>query len=305
MSDFNNFIIGNDQMTERMVVYDLNRISPEDALEKAEVFAFPSGHAAGMKFRENTVFGDVLLVAGGRGYMVSYPSGEILWSTDQTGNNTHSVEILPNGNLVFANSTGNDIRLFYTSALLHGDTEKAATYVSVPFGCTHGVLYDPVYECLWVIGEWELAAYRIVGEGTEQTVEPIEGKRYSLAPYRNAGHDLAPDLMDSRYLYCTPAHGVLRFDKQTGLFDSSFASETLLQSYSYKSFTQAADGSYVYTTPYCEGRKNMFEGWRKGSWCTDFIGVLRILPDGSCSESRYFAESSAFYKSRAFCGRYL
>jgi len=298
-------VLGNDQMTGRMIVYDLNKIPENGALEDGEIWSFPSGHAAGVKLRENTVFGDVLLIGGSVGYMVSYPSGEVLWSTNDPGNNTHSVEILPGGNLLLANSTGNDIRLFFTSALLTGDKEKAATYVSYPFRCTHGLLYDPVYECLWVIGEWELAAYRIVGEGVDQRIEPMEGKTYSLEPFGNAGHDLSPDLFDSRYLYCTPARGALRFDKETGTFDQSFSEGTRLQTYSYRSFTQMPDGSFVYTSSSPEGRRNQFEGWWKGSWCTDYIGVVRPQPDGSRKEFRYYSDKLAFYKARAFCGRYL
>ncbi len=298
-------VVGNDQLQERMVIYDLSRIPEGGMLEQGEVQSFPSGHAAGMKYRENTVFGDVFLTAGSISSMISYPSGEVLWSTDQPGSNTHSVELLPGGNIVLANSTGNDIRLFHTSALLQGDRETAATFDVYPFGCTHGVLYDPVYECLWVIGEWDLAAYRIVGEGVSQTLEPIEGKKWSLAEYGNSGHDLSPDLTDSRYLFCTPARGVLRFDKETGTFDRSFSDGTSLQSYSFKSFTQTSDGTFVFTAPPCEGRRKLYEGWWKAPWCTDFIGTVRRLPDGGFEEKRYFADHSAYYKSRAFCGRYL
>ncbi len=294
-------VLGNDQRSERMVLYDLNRIPEDGTLEAGEIWSFPSGHAAGMKYRENTPFGDVLVTSGSISYMVSYSSGEILWSTDQPGNNTHSVEILPSGNLVLANSTGNDIRLFYTSALLQGDKETAATYVSYPFGCTHGVLYDPVYECLWVIGEWDLAAYRIVGEGTAQTIEPIEGKKWSLQEFGNAGHDLAPDLTDSRYLFCTPREGVLRFDKETGTFRRLFPDEILPP---FKSFTQAPDGTFVVTVPN-HGKGRVWENWRKAGWCTDRICILQKSSDGTAVFREYPADEAAFYKSRAFYGRYL
>jgi len=298
-------ILGNDQRGERVTVYDVSRIPENGFLEHGEIASFPSDQAAGVKYRENTVFGNVLLIGGTFGYILSYPSGKILWSTHQSGRNTHSVEILPGGNIVFANSSGNDIRLFYTSSLLSDNGDLSETYVSYPFESAHGLLYDPVYECLWVIGRGTLAAYRILGCGSSQTLEPRDGWRWSLAEFGNGGHDLSPDLLDSRYLYCTPAKGVLRFDKETGTFDRSFADGTPLQSYSYKSFTQMPDGSFVYTTPYAEGRRNKFEGWWKASWCTDFIGVLRPLPDGGREEARYFAEEAAFYKARAFCGRYL
>lgn len=305
MNDLGLLIIGNDQRGERVTVYDVSRIPENGFLEHGEIASYPSDQAAGVKYRENTVFGNVLLIGGKFGYIVSYPSGKILWSTDQSGRNTHSVEILPGGNVVFANSSGNDIRLFHTSSLLSDNGNLSETYVSYPFEAAHGLLYDPVYECLWAIGRRALAAYRILGSGSTQTLEPREGWCWSLEEFGNGGHDLSPDLMDSRYLYCAPAKGILRFDKEKGTFDRSFSEGGPLQSYICKSFTQSCDGSFVYTSPYCEGRRKRYEGWWKSSWCTDFIGVLRRLPDGTWEESRYFAEEAAFYKARAFCGRYL
>lgn len=298
-----NLIIGNDQMTECMVIYNLDNVPEDGYLEQGVVTSIHSGHAAGIKYRENTVFGDVILIGGDTSYLVSYPSGKVLWSTTQAGNNTHSVEILPGGNLVFANSTGCDIRLFYTSALLNGDEQTAGTYSSYPFEETHGVLWDPVYERLWAFGDVALSSYRLIGDGADQRLEL--DKVYPIAAYGNAGHDLSPDLTDSRYLYCSPRFGVLRFDKETGTFDPSVLEGTYLQTVHLKSFSQATDGSFVFTVPNRTYARRTLEGWWKRSWCTDHIGVLRRLPDGTFQETRYYAENSAYYKSRAFCGRYL
>ena len=44
-------VIWNDQMTERMVVYDLSAFEEGDVLEDVEVWSVPSGHAAGVKYR--------------------------------------------------------------------------------------------------------------------------------------------------------------------------------------------------------------------------------------------------------------
>lgn len=294
-------ILGNDQFHERAVVYDLALLQDGDPLEKGEIWSFPCGHFAGLKYRENTPFGNVILTGGTVSYMVAYPSKEVLWSTDRSGNNTHSVEILPSGNLVLANSTGNDIRLFRTSALLTGDTERANTFESYPFFCTHGVLWDPVYECLWVYGDRDLAAYRVVGEGVEEKLEPVEGKHYSLADLAYAGHDIVPDLTDSRYLYCTPRRGVARFNKETGVFEDHF----LQEKGHYKAFSPAEDGSFVFANNDKSFRKRDLSGWWKQDWCVDHVGLLRFSEDGTPIEKRIYAEKAAFYKVRAFYGKYL
>ncbi|MBP3300614.1 MAG: hypothetical protein J6M34_03830 [Clostridia bacterium] len=296
-----NLILGNDQWNEQAVLYDLDLLQNGDPLEKGEIWSFPCGHFAGLKHRENTPFGDVILTGGTISYMVAYPSNEVLWSTDQSGNNTHSVEILPSGNIVLANSHGNDVRLFRTSALLAGDTETAKTYTSYPFFCTHGVLWDPVYECLWVLGDHHLAAWRVVGEGVDECLEPMEGKFYSLAEVGNGGHDLIPDLTDSRYLLCSPNAGVLRFNKETGVFEDHF----LQEKGHYKAFSPAEDGSFVFANSDKSFRRRDLTGWYKQAWCVDHAGILRFSSDGTPEETRIYAEKAAFYKVRSFYGKYL
>ena len=295
-------ILGNDQWNGQVSVYDLGLLRDGDSLEKGEIWSFPCGHYAGLKYRENTPFGDVILTGGTMSYMVSYPSKEVLWSTDQSGNNTHSVEILPSGNIVLANSTGNDLRLFRTSALLAKDRETARTYTSYPFFCTHGVLWDPVYQCLWVYGDNDLAAWRVVGEGVDERLEPIEGKIYSLAAFGNAGHDLVPDPADPRYLYCTPRNGVLRFNKETGTFESHL----LREMGHFKAFFPAEDGSYfLFANNDKSKHRRDLSSWWKGDWCVDHVGILRFSEDGTVLETRIYAEKAAFYKVRSFYGRYL
>lgn len=293
-------LLGNDQFSERVVVYDLQLLQKDDPLEKGEIWSFPCGHFAGMKHREDTPFGDVILTGGSVSYMVAYPSKEVLWSTDQSGKNTHSVEILPSGNIVLANSDGNDVRLFRTSALLAGDAERAKTYTSFPFFCTHGVLWDPACECLWVLGDRHLSAWRVAGEGVDERLEPIEGRSISLAPYGDGGHDLMPDLTDSRYLYCSIRDGILRVNKQT------LSVEHLLQGTGhYKAFAQMEDGSFCFIHPGKEFRRRDLSEWWKQSWCADNVGLLHFAQDGTPVVERIYAQTAAFYKVRSFYGKYL
>lgn len=297
-------VVGIDQLTEEMEIFDLSLLKDGEDLQTAKVLSFRAGHAAGVKYRKDTVFGDVLITAGTVSYLYSYPSGEVLWSTDKSGNNSHSVEILPSGNILIANSTGNDVRLFYTSALLTGDAETEQTFVSYPYGCTHGLLYDPVYECLWVYGEWGLEAWRVVGDGLDQRLEPIEGKKWSIQDYNNSGHDVAPDRTDSRYLFCTPNSGVLRFDKETGTFDRTFSNEAGLTENHLRCFAQTPDGICFYTESNL-GKGRSWEGWWKASWLTDRITMVRPLPEGGYEKVEYPSDRAAFYKCRDLTGTYL
>lgn len=293
-------LLGNDQFSERVVVYDLQLLQKDDPLEKGEIWSVASGHVSTVKYRENTVFGDVVLTGGYDSRIFSYPSGEMIWSTKQSGNNTHAVEILPSGNLVFVNSTGNDLRLFRTSALLTGDKQTAATFESYPFYGTHGVLWDPVFECLWVLGDCDFAAYRVVGQGADERLETIEGKSLSLVPYGDGGHDLMPDLTDSRYLYCSVRDGILRVDKQT------LAVEHLLQGTGhYKAFAQMEDGSFCFIHPDKAFRRRDLSGWWKQSWCADNVGLLHFAQDGTPVVERIYAQTAAFYKIRPLYGKYL
>lgn len=302
MSTVKNLLLGNDQLNERVTLYDLDKISDSGILEEGLVWEIPSGHVAGLKYRENTVFGDVILIGGDRfSAIVSYPSGEILWSTDQAGNNVHSVEILPGGNIVFASSFGHDIRMFFTSALKDGDRESAAKFLSFPFFCGHGLLWDPTYECLWSVGDRDIASWRLVGEGVDQRLEQI--KNYPLAEIGNCGHDLAPDMTDPRYFFFTPARGAYRFDKETGTMERYLPDVELFWRYHHKSFCQYPDGTLFFTSS-LKRDTCPWKDWWKAGWCADTVYSLKVLPDGTVEEKRYYADNAAFYKVRSFCGRY-
>ncbi|MBO5221215.1 MAG: hypothetical protein J6C26_02765 [Clostridia bacterium] len=304
MGGWNHPVLGNDQWNESIVLYDLDCIDSLGSLEQGEIQRWSTDHISGMTYREDTVFGDVFLTVGRTASLVTFPEGKVLWSTDSPGRNSHAAELLPGGNLIVANSSGDDFRLFFTSALLTSDRDSAATYVSYPFFHTHGVLWDPVYQCLWVLGAGELAAYRAVGEGVSQRLEPIPGKRWSISEYGNGGHDLNPDPTDSRYLFCTPLHGVLRFDKQTGTFSRPYPAQAAIATRHCKSFSCFPDGTFVYTSPALRDDPK-WNDWWKQNWCTDRIVWLRVSPDGTFEEREIFSDQGAFYKCKVFYGQYL
>lgn len=301
------YLLGNDQMSETVILYDLDallNLPDGDVLDQAAVRAFPSGHVADVRRRENTVFGDVLLIGGDTTSLYSFEGGTLLWSTSNAGNNTHAAEILPSGNIVTVNSTGNDIRLFRTSALLRGDVETAATYVSYPFYCTHGVLWDPAYDCLWVLGGSELAAYRLVGEGVDQILEEIPERRYALQDFGTSdGHDLAPDLSDPRYLLITVAKYACRFDKEAETTVLSLPDDGLIPSIHLKSLSMDEDGSLIYTFAN-HGIGRSWQNHWMASWLTDTIHVVLRNADGSATLRKFSSATAGFYKCRSCYGKY-
>lgn len=296
-------ILANDQYRREMTVFDLARVGDSGILEEGKILSLPTRHVSGMQFRRNTVFGDVLLVCGQGVQMLAYPSGEVLFDLPSCGQNPHAVELLPGGNLIVANSTGCDFRLYNTSALLR-DGVGSEEFRSYPCLRTHGVLWDPAYDRLWVLGAESLAAYRTVGEGADQYLEPIEGSERSLAEFENGGHDLAPHDSDPRYLYCTPRFGVLQFDKETGLFSRPYPSFAPVSSCHCKAFSRFPDGSFLYVTASLQDHP-AFQGWRNAAWCTDRVHHFRIGSDGSVTEREYRSLTGAFYKVRVLNGEYL
>lgn len=298
-----NLVMAHDQMKEELVIYDMDAYSEGATLDDLEVWSIPVGHAAGLKYREDSVFGDVIVVAGNHSAIYAYPSGEEIWGTNSPGDNPHSVELLPSGNLVIASSTGNTLRLFYTSAILEGKVGTANRYKDYTLTDAHGVLWDPEREVLWALGGHELRAYRLEGEGKREELVEISDMVYPLPENRQLGHDLSPDYADSRYLYVTVGAAIMRFDKETGLFSEEFPHADSLNRGNVKGFSNNPNGHF-FASGETGGAGTTWTDWWKASWCTD--GIYYAYSDGSddLCVVRLASSTRAFYKIRAFCGRY-
>ncbi len=296
-------VMAHDQMGERLVIYNAGAYGEGKTLDDLEVWSVPTGHAAGLKYREDTVFGDVIAVAGAHSAIYAYPSGEKLWGTDNPGDNPHSVELLPSGNLVIASSTGNTLRLFSTSAVLNGKMGKANLYTDYTLTDAHGVLWDPEREVLWALGSHELKAYRIGGSGLRETLEEIPEMIYPLPEGKYWGHDLSPDYTDTRYLYITVGACVLRFDKETGSFSEEFPHAEVLNRANVKGFSNNPAGCF-FASGETGGAGTTWVDWWKASWCTDSIYYAYADETEGFRVVKLTSSESAFYKIRAFCGRY-
>ena len=294
------------------ILYDLATYDSEN-LDNSEVWRFTatapelvgkSEEMSSAKYREDTVFGDVVIVSCGNGYaaIVSYPEKEILWQVFNAGKNAHSIEILPSGNIVVVSSTGGTIRLFAASAMLQNDAEKASTYKEYPIKEGHGVLWDPEYDVLWTLGWNDLKAYSVVGEGLDEELELREDM--GATKYGLEGHDLSADFLDSKYLWVTGMKHMYHVNKETGEMSTDFEYSDMLEYPTIRGFGNDPYGNYYVTMP-SHGVGTTWENESYASWSTDKINFYYPSEDSSTLENiKCKSLTKVFYKVFSFYGKY-
>lgn len=297
-----NKVLVSDYKNKRIVVYDLDLVGEDGNLDGAEIWVLEGAYSASVKYREDTVFGDVILhSADYNASIVNYETKEEIWSAaGLAGWGVHSIEILPSGNIVTAGATDGILRLFNSANVVkNGDHLE---YVDYPgLASAHGVLWDPEYDCLWALGANELAAYKVIdnGDGTD-SLQKIQGMGAKLPADGQGGHDLAADLMDSRYLWCT-SNRVYRFDKEEGKFLSNYKDNKLSRN-GVKGFGNNLNNNYIFTQANFEDPD--WETAETPNWTTDTIVFAYWKSKNFLYLKKCVSPDSAFYKARVFYGKY-
>ncbi len=216
---------------------------------------------------------------------IPYPAGgEVAWSVELgRGPNPHGIELLPNGNIAVAASTGKFIRIYAASQGQHADH-----YVEDVLPGAHEVYWDDPTQALWALGDTELIKYAVGGTDAEPTLT----RQASYKLPTNWGHDLQPVTGDPDRFWVTTVYGVHQFVKSTGKFASDYPRVRELYALNIKSIgTDRATKTILQTTP---------KVGNPCTWCTDqvdfFIGqdrtANRILPGAEIYRARWFDEQS-------------
>ncbi len=129
----------------------------------------------------------------------------------RAGGNTHSIECLPDGNLVSASSDGSYLRVFCTDPSVSHPPDDVK-YSDAALADAHGVVWDYQNQCLWAIGDRELVRFRYNGERVNPLLK--EEARFTLPS--PGGHDLFP-VPGTRKLFLTSG-GVFMFDTENETF---------------------------------------------------------------------------------------
>lgn len=196
--------------------------------------------------------GQCMVTASGYGLIavVSYPAKERKWSIHVgKQSNVHGIELLPDGNVAVAASTGGWVRVYAAS-----QGPDSSTYASYDLPDAHNVLWDPARKVLWAIGKNQLVQLKVAGTAASPTLTLVS----STTLPDGSGHDLSPKYGDPNTLFITTGSKTWTFNKtanQAILFQNSA---------SYKSINnQSAGGQIVETKPHSSCSQN--------SWCTDTV----------------------------------
>jgi hypothetical protein len=210
LSSCHRCIVIAEQSQHRIVIADLNPGSiiwewkPEESnVQPAHVKWFSNPSDAKMVYNNEYV----LMNASGGGVALIRVADKKAVFYAYAGGNTHSAELLPDGNIVSASSTGNYLMLFKTDTLHYPDgvyTKK----VPIDFG--HNVVWDAKQQLLWSAARHHMHAFRYnfncnAPDLVPDTVFALPGTE---------AHDLFP-VYGENNLWLTNTTHVYKFDVAT------------------------------------------------------------------------------------------
>jgi hypothetical protein len=126
------------------------------------------------------------------------------------GGNTHSIELLPDGNIISASSTGNYLAIFRTDTLNY-PTGIFMKKIQIPSG--HNIVWDNSRQLLWTAAMDYLIAFKYNFNCTNPDLTRIDSIRI---PGTHA-HDLFPVYKEDA-LWLTTADDILKFNISSGKF---------------------------------------------------------------------------------------
>jgi hypothetical protein len=244
-----------------------------------------------VKLRNSSFYGgQVMLVCDSDGFaaIVPYPAGNTKkWSINlNVGPNPHAVELLPDGNIAIAASTGGWVRIYTASQ--GTDSNK---YVQYDLAGAHGVLWDPKMQLLWAVGDKIITGLKIGGTAEAPTIQ--EDTSLTTKLIVTGGHDLRPVYGDTDRLWVTTNAGVVQFIKSTKSWDVKYEGYKILNRPKVKSISNDPKGKIIVQT---KPNNTLFE------WATNTVDIF-ILGKEPTHETRT-RKSSAIYKARIWNADY-
>ncbi|MGA5558610.1 DUF6528 family protein [Streptomyces lavendulocolor] len=284
-----------DQASKRVLLLDGGRRAWEPGADPAVVkWAFsPVGdaryadlepdaswvHPSEAKVRTRRGRTYVLTVASfGFAAVVEYPSGRRYWgdalSPGTIRDNPHSIELLPDGNVAVAGSTGGLVRLYAAS---RGPAD--VPYATYPLKDAHGLQWDAGRRVLWALGGDRLVALRVGGTAARPALDEAFAVRLPT-PH---GHDLGQVAGDPDRLWVSSGSAVYQYVKSTGAFVRDYPGAAGISRARVKAVgDDPATGQVISTVP---------EPGLGETWWTRTVAVH--LPDG-----RYRLADGGVYKAR-------
>ncbi|WP_315817678.1 DUF6528 family protein [Paraflavitalea speifideaquila] len=188
----------------------------------------------------------ILATASGGGVaLINVSSKKAIWF-DYAGGNTHSAELLPNGNIVTASTTGGYLMIFTTDSYINDESAQTAP---IAFEDVHNVVWDHARQRLYAAGKNKLKVFTY--NGSCRSPKLTLQTTYTM-PEGNA-HDLFPVHGSTTDLWLTNSGHIYKFNVSTGVF-------TLVKTIS--SVKTVSSGPTGYQTIIAQANNTGGETWR-------------------------------------------
>lgn len=194
----------------------------------------------------------VVIFCCSSGYVgiIDYMTRELLF-WDKPGYGPHSVELLPDGDLIVAcsgNSNSSNGRVLHY-ALSDGKTKPSSSVI--PLTSAHGVCWDPQNEVCWVLGASQIIACT-VEDGVLQQVPDLE-----IFAGEGGGHDFVPIYGHPGQYWLSTGSNLQIFDANARTVTNSFAFPVKYVGSQVKGIAWFPDGTMI-TTAHDQGGTGNF-----------------------------------------------
>ncbi len=200
-----------------------------------------------VKYRYSSYYKkDVIVFCGSSGWVgiVDYASKKLLFE-DNPGFGPHSVELLPNGDLVLACSdNGGDKGQVLYYPLSAGQTKASS---SVPLDSGHGICYDPQEDILWALGDAEIVGLKVKNSGrATASLETVPGRGTSFNGAKG-GHVISPIFGNPGCYWVSTSSRIWVFSSRQNTVSPSLFKASYYTNGSVKGIAYFPDGTMIQT----------------------------------------------------------
>ena len=199
--------LGSDQSDNYIRLFTDKKNNSNELIEEDIWKYYPSGFtptdAKRVDFGKKT---SVIIACHGAIFEVPYNYEDKVIVAD-THSGCHSVEKLPDGNMISANSNEHQLTIHFDRVDEGADKIRLKNSIDYRFKWAHGVVYDKVRKCVWAIGGNIIAKFEYVS-GSMPHLKQLES--FTIPIMHTGGHDIFPSYYGS--LLITTHQGVLELD---------------------------------------------------------------------------------------------
>ena len=287
--------LATDIANHSVVVFDLNACEGDYELLKNDDIAVvwewdadddpnckikPGAGIDSAKYRYSEYYErDVIIACSSNGWagVIDYEAKSLLWEYN-IGNGPHSIEMLPNGDVVVACSS--DPGALAYVPLSAGITKPVS---SIPSLYCHGVSWDPENEWLWVLEDTGVYAAVINNMGTaEGKIVRVAGSGSEFGTSKtgtaiSGGHAFSPIYGEPGKYWASSGSDLWQFDATKETISNSYARHAKLNAQNnIKGIASFPDGTVVQTVAQLGGENTTSYDWSSNG----FRIITRELSSG-------------------------